>query len=65
MIEYTINSSITKQIKRLKKGLMKKTRSLSSLNSYSTKISQEFNKIKNGEIGEIFQNNIRQNLILE
>ena len=81
MLKKYIKTNTLKQIKKLKKDLMKRTYSLShthsdlsssvkiphtiSNRSKSTKISLEFNKIKNAEIGEIFETNIRETLMFE
>ena len=78
MIKKGIKTNTLKQIKRLKKDLMQRsysyaqTRSNHSNSSHtrtnrsqSAKISLEFNKIKNAEIGEIFERNIRETLMLE
>ena len=64
MIKNNIKRNIKKQIKKLKKDLMPKTKGIKS-GSVSSKFSKEFNKIKNSEIDEIFENNIRETLMFE
>ena len=79
MIKKGIKTNTLKQIKRLKKDLMQRSYSYAQTRSnhsnssshtrtnrsQSARISLEFNKIKNAEIGEIFERNIRETLMLE
>ena len=65
MIKNSIKRNEIKQIKKLKKDLMPRTNSFKSDYSGSSKFSKEFNKIKNSEVGEIFERNILETLIFE
>ena len=67
MAKNNIKRNSIKQIKKLKKDLMKERAYSFSTNhsNYSSKFSKEFKKIKNSEIGEIFESNIRKTLISE